>query len=76
MRTNVHWGLEGRPEAANIDTTPSLLLSTSNCCAPRAKIKILTSSKFRTEKFSYGFFLKFYAKYAKFCTIRKFPAIT
>ena len=41
----LRWGL-GRPEVANIDTTPSLLLF----CAPRARIKILTSSKFHMEK--------------------------
>ena len=67
-----------------------LLLSVRNChasvkmatlslffCAPRARIKILTSSKFRTEKIFVVYFrvLKFYAKYAKFCTVRKFPAI-
>ena len=63
------WGFSARP---------SPLLSISNCmfCAPRARIKILTFSKFHTKKNSLNLrILEFYTKYAKFCTTRKFPFI-
>ena len=44
-------------------------------CAPHARIK---NGKFRTENFFIVLIfriLEFYVKYAKFCTIRNFPAI-
>ena len=47
-------------------------------CAPRARIKIFDifkishGKKFRSSNFR---ILELYAKYAKFCTIQKFPAI-
>ena len=47
-------------------------------CAPRARIKIfdifeiLHGKKFRSSNFR---ILELYTKYAKFCTIQKFPAI-
>ena len=47
-------------------------------CAPRARIKIFDVCKISYEKNfrSLNFrILEFYAKYVKFCTIRKFPAI-
>ena len=44
-------------------------------CAPCARIKILTSSKFRTEKKFHSLNFRLLKFYAKFCTIRKFPAI-
>ena len=64
------WGFNARA---------SLLLSISNCSVLLVlKSKVLTFSKFRMEKIFVGLnfhILKFCVKYAKFCTIRKFPAI-
>ena len=64
------WGLSARP---------SLLLSISNCCVLLVLeskffdvFNILHGKIFRSLNFH---ILEFYVKYAKSCTIRKFPAI-
>ena len=58
-------------------TRPSLLLSISNCSVLlmlESTFLTFERSKFLTESSNFRI-LEFYAKYAKFCTIRKFPAI-
>ena len=70
MRTNVHWGLEGHPEVANINTMLSLLLSISNCSMLLVlESKFLMSSKFHTEKF---FAFKIFASWSLMRNMRNF----